>query len=175
MRTKSPFPEQTAKAWSLLLFLYFVNFPLIPPICFHLCQVEEKLALPGIKWTCGNRLPPFFLYKYYLHVNIKTLPQPENETASMIGSMCEKGTSLSQLSFTEVVISFSTWQAERKKIGKEDLCICCTVSQTYGERRGAAASVFPAVLHVIQHRHQWEGGSQQGANVADILVTPAEA
>lgn len=50
--------------------------------------------------------------------------------------MCEKGTSLSQLSFTEVVISFSTWQAEQKKIGKEDSCICCTVSQTYGGEEG---------------------------------------
>lgn len=98
------------------------------------------------------------------------LPQPD-ETANVIGSMCGKkkpGISLAQLSFTEVVISFSTWQVEQKKIGKGDLCICCTVSQTYGKRRGTAVSVFPAALHVIQHRHQWEGGSQQGANVARL-------
>lgn len=60
-------------------------------------------------------------------------------------TLCVKGAYLSQLSFPQIVISFSTWQAEQKKLGKEDVCICCTVSQTYGKRRETAVSVFHAV------------------------------
>lgn len=44
---------------------------------------------------------------------------------SVAGSMCVRGKSLTQLSFTKVVIGFSTLQARQKKTGKEYLCICC--------------------------------------------------
>lgn len=58
--------------------------------------------------------------------------------------MCVKGKSLTQLSFTKVVIRFSTWQAQQKKTGKEYLCICCTVSRHMGRAGGTAGSVRPA-------------------------------
>lgn len=51
---------------------------------------------------------------------------------SVAGSVCVRGKSLTQLSFTKVVISFSTLQARQKKTGKEYLCICCTVSRHMG-------------------------------------------
>lgn len=38
----------------------------------------------------------------------------------------------------------STWQAEQKKVGKADMCICCTVTHTYGKRRETAVSDFHA-------------------------------
>lgn len=77
-------------------------------------------------------------------VNIKNCYLNQiNKPSNVIGSMCERGISFSAVLYS--VIVFSTWQAEQKKIGKKDACICCTVSQTYGKRTGTAVSVFHAV------------------------------
>lgn len=65
------------------------------------------------------------------------------------------GISLAQLSFTEVVISFSTWQVEQKRIGKGDLCICCTVSQTYG--RGGELLRLPLLLRYMLYNTDISG------------------
>lgn len=52
----------------------------------------------------------------------KRQPQPDFflKNWAIRVTLCVKGAYLSQLSFPQIVISFSTWQAEQKKLGKED-------------------------------------------------------
>lgn len=43
---------------------------------------------------------------------------------------------LAQLSFAELVISFSTWQVEQKRIGQEDFVhLLCSIPDIWGEER----------------------------------------
>lgn len=74
--------------------------------------------------------------------------------------------SLAQLSFTQIVISFSTWQAEQKKLGKEDVCICCTVSQTYGKRRGNCCVCLPCCVCMLHT--DISGDVDTSANVTQL-------
>lgn len=88
------------------------------------------------------------------------------------------GTHLSQLSFTQTVISFSTWQTEQKKVGKEDVCICCTVSQTYGVEKGnCCVTVFHAgstcyTLTLMGSQCKKEGGKKSNNAILCCFIAP---
>lgn len=105
---------------------------------------STKFNLAGLAVKSGAY---FFSSVGFMCEQPKRQPQPDFflKNWAIRVTLCVKGAYLSQLSFPQIVISFSTWQAEQKKLGKEDVCICCTVSQTYGKRRETAVSVFHAV------------------------------
>lgn len=110
------------------MFLYFSTCSLSPPSASTCEKSHNSKSLPGSQDD----------FIFLMCKRQKLLPQPPAACLDYLPLSCQ---------FTRAVIIFSTWQAEQKKIGKEDEeCICCTVPQTYGKRRGTAVSVFHAVL-----------------------------
>lgn len=60
---------------------------------------------------------------------------------------------LAQLSFAELVISFSTWQVEQKRIGQEDFVhLLCSIPDIWGRGEEPLRLSFP-LCYTIHDAH----------------------
>lgn len=87
--------------------------------------------------TINNLLFVFFSLMFYMFILSFTFWK-FNQISNFVMSYLPHP----QLSFNQKAINSSTWQAEQKKLGKEKMCICCTVSRAYGKRRETAPYDF---------------------------------
>lgn len=110
------------KAFCCFSTLSICSLPLLPSAS-TCTKLNKRLDLPGapVARRETTSLPCFFC-----QFVIKCFRESEIEREP---SVC-----LAQLSFAELVISFSTWQVEQKRIGQEDFVhLLCSIPDIWGE------------------------------------------
>lgn len=140
MHKSSYIPPASCQKTRAFCCFFLSQLSLIPSHLFPLVARERKLASTCVDYASSTF---FFSQKQYLCVNIPN----RYLIPAVLLAPCVRGAFLSQLSlYSGSNLFFSTWQAEQKKIGKGDECICCTVfPDIWGRGGGTAGSLFHAV------------------------------